>query len=238
MPSNSAAATKLQNEPILVSYVWVDDANKRNLRSTTRTVHFVPSTPEQLPLVRVDALESFAVAAEFHLLPVRLYRDPIRQGSNLLALCETVTSDLQPTAGNSRRPCLQAMKTASSEAPWFGIEQEYFMMDAKSGKILGWPETGRGEPDPFESHYFAVGRDRVVGRQLANLHYAACLYAGIKIDGLNAEASLGQWEYQVPKQKKRRNSFLESPTNSNSFFNLSPLNRSAPARASPSATTW
>ena len=28
-------------------------------------------------------------------------------------------------------------------------------------------------------------------------HYAACLFSGIKVAGINAEVCAGQWEYQV-----------------------------------------
>jgi len=39
------------------------------------------------------------------------------------------------------------MKDSSSEEPWFGIEQEYFMevrnyLGTKESTILGWPKQG------------------------------------------------------------------------------------------------
>lgn len=36
-----------------------------------------------------------------------------------------------------------------------------------------------------------------MGRDIADVHYKACLYAGINISGTNAEVMPAQWEYQV-----------------------------------------
>ena len=33
--------------------------------------------------------------------------------------------------------------------------------------------------------------------QISDAHYKACLYAGIRLSGTNAEVMPGQWEYQV-----------------------------------------
>ena len=33
--------------------------------------------------------------------------------------------------------------------------------------------------------------------QVMEAHYKACIYAGVKICGTNAEVMPGQWEYQV-----------------------------------------
>ena len=34
-------------------------------------------------------------------------------------------------------------------------------------------------------------------RYIVECHYKACLYAGVKVSGVNAEVMPGQWEYQV-----------------------------------------
>jgi glutamine synthetase len=47
--------------------------------------------------------------------------------------------------------------------------------------------------DPF----CRLGAGRVVARDLIEAHYRACLYAGIKISGINAEVMPSQWEFQV-----------------------------------------
>lgn len=60
---------------------------------------------------------------------------------------------------------------------------------------LGWPTHGYpGQQGPY---YCSVGGNVCFGREIADLHYKACLYAGVKISGTNAEVMPGQWEYQV-----------------------------------------
>ncbi len=39
--------------------------------------------------------------------------------------------------------------------------------------------------------------DKVFGRSFVDAHYKACLYAGIKVSGVNAEVMPSQWEFQV-----------------------------------------
>ena len=41
-------------------------------------------------------------------------------------------------------------------------------------------------------YYCAVGADRILGRHVAEAHYRACMYAGVKISGTNAEVMPAQ----------------------------------------------
>src|SRR5699024_9477397 len=96
----------------------------------------------------------------------------------------------------TRHSCKQVMDLVDDQEPWFGIEQEYSLMDGHDrNKPLGWP-TG-GFPEPPGPYYCGVGANKVYGRDVVEAHYRACLYANIKIAGENAEASLSQWEFQV-----------------------------------------
>ena len=46
---------------------------------------------------------------------------------------------------------------------------------------------------PFQGPYYCgVGANNVNGRSLVEAHYKACLYAGIKIAGTNAEVMPSQ----------------------------------------------
>ncbi len=42
-----------------------------------------------------------------------------------------------------------------------------------------------------------MGAENAFGRMVVEAHYRACLYAGLKISGINAEVLPGQWEYQI-----------------------------------------
>lgn len=55
---------------------------------------------------------------------------------------------------------------------------------------LGFNTDG-SEPAPQGPYYCGAGCGMAIGREVADTHYAACLYAGVKIAGINAEVMPG-----------------------------------------------
>lgn len=181
---------------IQLNYIWIDGSGE-TMRSKTRTIDWDPQTIEQLPIWNFDGSSTGQATgnnSDVYLHPVAMYPDPFRRGKNKLVLCETYTYDHKPTISNKRKSCKMAMDKAKSYYPWFGLEQEYTLLD-KDKHPLGWPK--HGYPGPQGPYYCAVGTGRVFGREVMEAHYRACLYAGIKISGENAEVMPAQWEFQV-----------------------------------------
>ncbi|XP_021195508.3 glutamine synthetase [Helicoverpa armigera] len=133
--------------------------------------------------------------ADMYLFPRAIYRDPIHRGRSILVMCDTYDTQLQPTATNNRVRCAEAYLKCEEDEPWFGIEQELFLMSADDMRPLGWPY--KGFPERSSRYYCGVGADRTFGRDLMEAHYKCCLYAGIPIVGLNVEMGPSQWEYQI-----------------------------------------
>ena len=136
-----------------------------------------------------------------------MYPDPFRQpGDNILVMCDCyepprVTEDgetqtpMKPIPTNTRHACMAAMDKAKDQEPWFGIEQEYTLLNAATGWPLGWPKGGF--PGPQGPYYCSSGAGSAIGREVAEAHYKACMFAGINISGVNAEVMPAQWEFQV-----------------------------------------
>nr|AFV39703.1 glutamine synthetase 2 [Pacifastacus leniusculus] len=179
-----------------VMYVWVDGSGE-NLRSKSRTINFIPKSPTELPIWNFDGSSTGQAEgsnSDVYLHPIALYCDPFRLGDNKLALCETYKHNKKPTETNHRHRCLEVCTKAADTHPWFGMEQEYTLLDTDNHP-LGWPKNGF--PGPQGPYYCGVGANKVYGRDVVEAHYRACLYAGINISGENAEVMPAQWEFQV-----------------------------------------
>ena len=184
------------NDKILATYVWVDGTGE-GLRCKTRTLNKYPDGPDELPVWNFDGSstgQSTGRDSDIYMKPVAIYKDPFMGGVNILVMCETFGPDGSPTACNKRNSCALVMNRAKASKPWFGIEQEYTLLDLDNHP-LGWPKCGF--PLPQGHYYCGVGADRIFGRSIMDAHYRACLYAGLTIAGTNIEVMPSQFEYQI-----------------------------------------
>jgi len=108
---------------------------------------------------------------------------------------------MRPAIGNFRAQCAEVISKYQTSDPWFGIEQEYTLMaPTKVGLASKTPfgfNLDGSEPAAQGPYYCGAGSGMAIGRNVADEHYARCLYAGVKIAGINAEVMPGQWEYQI-----------------------------------------
>jgi len=187
---------EIPDDKVQVMYIWIDGSGE-NTRAKTKTMDFEPKKPEDCPIWSFDGSSTGQAEgsnSDVYLHPVALFSDPFRRGKNKLLLCETYKYNKLPTETNFRKTCKEVMTKAKESHPWFGIEQEYTLLDV-DGHPFGWPKNGF--PGPQGPYYCGVGADKVYGRDIVEAHYRACLYAGVKISGTNAEVMPAQWEFQV-----------------------------------------
>lgn len=183
--------------PCQACYIWIDA--DQGIRSKTKTLDKVPTEIKDFPEWNFDGSSTGQAKTEdsdCYLKPVAFFRDPFRRDPNKIVLCEVLNSKREPVASNNRADCEEAMKLARDDHPWFGIEQEYTLMNKDTKRPFAWPVAGNPER-PQGPYYCGVGAENVYGRPIVEEHYRCCLYAGVKIAGSNAEVMPSQWEYQV-----------------------------------------
>jgi glutamine synthetase len=244
---------------IVAEYVWLGGAGE--LRSKARTLYIQGPHLKSLdsyPSWNYDGSSTGQAKGNYSEVIIRpraIFNCPFRRGTNVLVMCDTHRPDGTPLENNNRMKAETIFNEKLDEEPWFGLEQEYFMMDpngekpdkdamvpdepsnnpshlftslrrmfplgsniySASAALRGVAERAAnpgltnspGDPAPATAaHYMALaaaqgafycstGHGKAFGRKLADEHYKACLHAGIKISGINAEVAAGQWEYQV-----------------------------------------
>jgi len=185
------------SDRVQVSYVWIDGTGK-TMREKTMTVAQEPKSHTDLPWWAFDGSSTYQATgdnSDMRLKPVRLFKDPFRGGKNKMVLCETRLSCGKPDKSNKRSSCEEAMEKIKEKIPWFGLEQEYTMLDV-DGWPHGWPKP-KGYPQEQGPYYCAVGAGKVFGRDIIEAHYRACLYMEMDLGGINMEVMPGQAEYQI-----------------------------------------
>ena len=174
-------------------YIWIDGTEPSPLlRSKTKIVEDGKEPPiwgfDGSSTNQAEGSDSDCV-----LQPVFVCPDPLRGENDKLVMCEVLLTDMSPHPSNTRRACAETAEKYAVFEPWFGIEQEYTFF--QYGRPLGWPEAGF--PAPQGPYYCGVGGDKMPGREIVERHTAACMRAGLGIEGTNAEVMMGQWEFQI-----------------------------------------
>ena len=176
-------------------YIWIDGTEPtKEVRSKTKILAdgdepgiwgYDGSSTNQAPGDKSDIV----------LQPVAQFPDPIRGGNNILVMCESLFVDMTPIPSNTRALARAAEDKYGDQEPWFGLEQEYTLLDPETKWPYGFPPAGF--PGPQGPYYCGVGALRIAGRDLVELHTQWCIDAGLKISGTNAEVMPGQWEFQI-----------------------------------------
>ena len=194
----------------IVEYVWIDGNQK--LRGKSRIVENPDKDFDPYNLDKIlgglsdwnydgsSTGQAFGCNSEVILRPQSIFYDPFRFTSDdsrpsYIVMCDTWDSKGDPHPTNTRYSANELFSKYESERPWFGLEQEYFLWDAKTKKPFN---VKADEELPAQGNYYCgVGSENALGRHIVEEHFQACLDAGILISGINAEVAPGQWEFQI-----------------------------------------
>ena len=205
----------MTTEPVKLEYIWIDNDALPRGKTMIYTKPF--NGPEDLPLWNYDGSSTGQATtsnSDVIIRPVAIFNDPFRGGNHKIVLTETLNGDLTPHPTNYRAPAVEIFNRAGDSAPQFGMEQEYILFSRQKEhyqyfdhqgirkienitvpyKWISHGDPGKGEQGPY---YCSAGGGTAFGRQLAEEHLDACLQAGLKICGLNAEVMPSQWEFQI-----------------------------------------
>ena len=180
----------------VVEYVWLGGASE--FRSKVRVLHKRVTHLDDVPMWNYDGSSTGQATgdkSEITLKPCKLFNKGTF--SNQYVLCETLDQEGNPLPNNHRRWANNIFERYKKEQPWYGIEQEYFIMERLTGgkwRPLGLPW---GADEVQGQYYCSVGAQNAFGRKIAQKHLDMCLSYNMTISGMNAEVAPGQWEYQV-----------------------------------------
>ena len=190
-----------------VEYLWLDGYNTPNIRSKTRYIDLRSKegkiSADDIPEWGFDGSsteQADGKNSDCILKPVSIYNntiDKVAEGNSYIVMCEVFNTDGTPHESNTRHTLRDSLFENEDKQFWFGIEQEYTIMDSQSRRPLGWPDYRFEYPEPQGRYYCGVGGDVVRKRNLVHNHAMACITSGISLCGTNAEVMMGQWEYQI-----------------------------------------
>ena len=179
----------------LAEYIWIGGNNE--LRSKCRVMNECDKDSiYSYPDWNYDGSstgQAIGSDSEVIMKPMAVFKCPFRRGENRMVLCDTYLPNGQPHITNHRAGAVEIFDKKIEEEPWFGLEQEYFLIDLKTGKPLGC-EYSIPKQGPF---YCGVGGGNALGRDVVEEHLEKCLYAGLRVSGINAEVAPAQWEFQI-----------------------------------------
>ena len=191
--------------PVITEYIWL--GGNGELRSKIRVLDIQPTEDPQLwPEWNYDGSstdQADGLNSELKIKPVAVYRNPFYPTMGFCLLCETFDKDNKPLDTNTRHLAHEVFNLVKDEKPWFGIEQEYFIIGDKYpisryGDQTIKLENGGREPLIKQGQYYcSVGNKNAFYREVAEEHMKLCINAGLTISGINAEVAPCQWEYQI-----------------------------------------
>lgn len=190
----------------ILEYIWLGGnyelRSKIRVYKTSNTI-LCMNDIKNIPAWNYDGSSTSQTSgenSEINLIPVSVYKNPLFKYKNseidsLLVLCETQDKDGIPLQTNNRHKANQIFNKYKEHYPWFGLEQEYFILNPDIYKKL---KNNIDDGDIQQGQYYcSIGSRNVFFRNIVDKHMIACIEAGLNISGTNAEVAPYQWEFQI-----------------------------------------
>ncbi|GAY43748.1 hypothetical protein CUMW_076880 [Citrus unshiu] len=137
-------------DKIIAEYIWIGGSGM-DMRSKARTLPGPVSDPSKLPKWNYDGSSTGQAPgedSEVILYPQAIFKDPFRRGNNILVMCDAYTPAGEPIPTNKRHAAAKIFSHSDvvAEEPWYGIEQEYTLLQKDVKWPLGWPIGGYPGP--------------------------------------------------------------------------------------------
>lgn len=185
----------MRGSSFVVEYIWVGGHNE--LRSKIRIIYISAIQPYitlvDIPDWNYDGSSTYQadrITSEIIIKPRAIFGE---RNTHIYVICDTYTPDGKPFYKNTRYIANSIFNAKLDEEPWFGIEQEYFLIDPKTMAPIGCGDTTKTQGQ----YYCSVGYENAFGRNIVEEHMNECLRNEVKLSGINAEVAPGQWEFQV-----------------------------------------
>ena len=195
-----------------LTYVWQDFAG--NLRQKVKIEEMVPNdfyNPSKYPVWNFDGSSTGQATrqdSEVLIYPVRIYNNRFRKGNlSFIVLCECrmpngtahptnhrvkaeeIFNRMIETCVSDDKDVILRETAEQYYEPWFGIEQEFFVIDRSTGFPIGYDAGGtQGK------YYCSV--DSVLNNMLNKMLDVSCDF-GLRVTGSNIEVAPGQAEIQL-----------------------------------------
>ena len=181
----------------VLEYIWL--GGNYEIRTKTKVLetseHIGIHDISNIPAWNYDGSSTMQASgehSEMNLLPISIYKNPLRKYEHsYLVLCETRDKNNNPLDTNNRFEANKIFEDNKEAIPWFGLEQEYFILNDEIRDRLLNEEIKQGQ------YYCSVGGNNAFLRKIVDRHLEVCIEAGLNISGINAEVAPYQWEFQI-----------------------------------------
>jgi glutamine synthetase len=173
---------------MIFEYVWLDADNSitnGNFRSKLRVMD--EDNKADWNFDGSSTNQASTESSEVILKVVAHYNHPFLDGK--LYLCGTYDINNKPLSNNYYEYAKEIFNQNVELKPWFGLEQEYFIYDNNHNI-----NNINNNSNIYYCSPINQDQDEV---KITTEHLEACIKAGIKISGNNAEVVQHQWEFQI-----------------------------------------